>query len=115
MFAELRELFRIGRRSLAIGVVVSIACLVGSQIVAAIIPNQVVARVLEGKFNYCRLGGKLASDRDLSVRLVTDPAPDRAPPAACRSAVASQIQLARRRRHRRIREARVWTKRWPGL
>jgi hypothetical protein len=44
---ELRELFRIGRRSLAIGVVVLIACLVGSQMVAAIIPNQVVARVLE--------------------------------------------------------------------
>jgi hypothetical protein len=62
--------------------------------VAAIIPNQVVARVLEGKSNYCRLGGELASDRDLSVRLVADPAPDWALPAACRRAVASQIQLA---------------------
>lgn len=44
---ELRELFRIGRRSLAIGVVVLVACLVASQIAAALIPNLVVARVLE--------------------------------------------------------------------
>jgi hypothetical protein len=60
-----------------------------------------------GKSNYCRLGGELAPDRDLSVRLVADPAPDRALPAASRRAVASQIQLARRRCHRRIRKARV--------
>ncbi len=44
---ELRELFRIGRWSLAIGVVVLVACLVGSQVVASMIGNAVVARVLE--------------------------------------------------------------------
>ncbi|HTT47279.1 MAG TPA: hypothetical protein VMG39_04660 [Pseudolabrys sp.] len=44
---ELRELFRVGWRSLAIGLVVLIACLVGSQIVAGMIGNAVVARVLE--------------------------------------------------------------------
>jgi hypothetical protein len=44
---DLRELFRIGRRSLAIGVVVLIACLVASQVVATIIPNHMIARVLE--------------------------------------------------------------------
>jgi hypothetical protein len=44
---DLRELFRVGRRSLAIGVVVLAACLVTSQLVAAFVPNQVVARVLE--------------------------------------------------------------------
>ena len=44
---ELRELFRIGRWSLAIGIAVLIACLVGSQIATAILPNQMVARVLE--------------------------------------------------------------------
>jgi hypothetical protein len=44
---ELRELFRIGRRSLAIGVVVLVACLVTSQLVAAFVPYRVVARVLE--------------------------------------------------------------------
>jgi hypothetical protein len=44
---EQRELFRIGRRSLAIGVVVLVACLVASQIAATLIPNRVVARVLE--------------------------------------------------------------------
>jgi hypothetical protein len=43
---DLRELFRIGRRALAIGVVVLAACLVASQLVAAFVPG-VVARVLE--------------------------------------------------------------------
>jgi hypothetical protein len=44
---ELRELFRVGRRFLAIGVAVLIACLTASQIAAMVIPNLVVARVLE--------------------------------------------------------------------
>ncbi len=44
---DLRELFRVGWRSLAIGLVVLIACLVGSQVVAKIIGNAVVASVLE--------------------------------------------------------------------
>jgi hypothetical protein len=44
---EMRELFRIGRRSLAIGLAVLITCLVASQVVAKVIPNHVVARVLE--------------------------------------------------------------------
>lgn len=44
---ELRELFRVGRRFLAIGLVVLIACLTASQIAAAVIPNRVVASVLE--------------------------------------------------------------------
>ena len=44
---ELRELFRVGRRFLAIGVAVLIACLVTSQLVARFVPYPVVARVLE--------------------------------------------------------------------
>lgn len=44
---ELRELFRVGRRFLGIGVVVLIACLIASQVAAAAIPNPVVAGVLE--------------------------------------------------------------------
>ena len=44
---DLRELFRIGRRPLAIGLVVLAACLVTSQLVAAFVPNAMVARVLE--------------------------------------------------------------------
>jgi hypothetical protein len=44
---ELRELFRVGWRSLAIGLAVLIACLVGSQVVAKMLGNAVVARVLE--------------------------------------------------------------------
>jgi hypothetical protein len=44
---DLRELFRIGRRSLLIGLVVLAACLTASQVAASLIPNAVVARVLE--------------------------------------------------------------------
>lgn len=44
---DLRELFRLGRRFLGIGIVALVACLVASQIAAAAIPNRVVARVLE--------------------------------------------------------------------
>jgi len=44
---DLRELFRVGWRSLAIGLAVLIVCLVGSQVVAKIAGNAVVARVLE--------------------------------------------------------------------
>lgn len=44
---EMRELFRIGRRSLTIGVAVLIACLVASQLFAALIPEPVTARVVE--------------------------------------------------------------------
>lgn len=44
---DMRELFRIGRRSLAIGVAVLIACLVASQLFAVIIPEPVTARVVE--------------------------------------------------------------------
>ncbi|MCI4682819.1 hypothetical protein K9U39_04055 [Rhodoblastus acidophilus] len=44
---DLRELFRVGWRSLLIGLVVLVACLSGSQLVAAKIKNTVVARVLE--------------------------------------------------------------------
>jgi hypothetical protein len=44
---DLRELFRVGWRSLVIGVVVLIVCLVASQVLAKMIGNAVVARVLE--------------------------------------------------------------------
>lgn len=44
---ELRELFRVGRLTLAIGVVVLIACLTASQIAAALIANEVVAGIVE--------------------------------------------------------------------
>lgn len=44
---ELRELFRVGRRFLGIGIVVLFACLTASQIAAATIPNRVAARVFE--------------------------------------------------------------------
>jgi hypothetical protein len=44
---EWRELFRIGRRSLAIGVAVLMSCLIASQLMAVLISNKVMARVLE--------------------------------------------------------------------
>lgn len=44
---DLRELFRVGRQSLAIGVAVLIVCLIASQVAAGLIENQVAARVIE--------------------------------------------------------------------
>jgi hypothetical protein len=44
---DLRELFRVGRRSLAIGIAVLVACLVTSQLIAAFVHYGMVARVLE--------------------------------------------------------------------
>ncbi|MEA2986870.1 MAG: hypothetical protein QOD94_3124 [Alphaproteobacteria bacterium] len=44
---EQRELFRIGRRSLAIGVAVLAGCLTASQTLAPLIPNSTLARVVE--------------------------------------------------------------------
>jgi len=44
---ELRELLRIGWRSLVIGLLVLVACLVASQIAATAVANVTIARVLE--------------------------------------------------------------------
>lgn len=44
---EWRELFRVGRRSLAIGLAVLAACLAASQTLAKLLPNAVAARVVE--------------------------------------------------------------------
>ena len=98
---QLRELFRIGRWSLAIGIAVLIR-LPGREPDSHRDFTKPNSRThARGKPDYCRLGGELASDRDLSIRLVADPAPDRTLPAARRRAVTSQIRLARRWRHRR--------------
>jgi hypothetical protein len=43
---DLRELFRVGWRSLVIGLTVLIGCLVGSQVVTKTVDNEVVRRVL---------------------------------------------------------------------
>ena len=44
---DLRELFRVGWRSLLIGLFVLIVCLVGSQVATKMLGNVVVARILE--------------------------------------------------------------------
>jgi hypothetical protein len=55
---KLKELFRIGRRSLAIGMAILVVSIVASQMVAA-------------KDPVC-LGCELAANRDLSLRMVAD-------------------------------------------
>lgn len=44
---EMRELFRLGRRFLGIGILALAVCLAGSQIASTFIPNPVLARVVE--------------------------------------------------------------------
>jgi hypothetical protein len=44
---ELRELFRVGRRSLAIGIAVLALCLTASQWFAPLIPNATAASVMQ--------------------------------------------------------------------
>jgi len=44
---ERRELFRLGRRFLAIGLAVLAVCLLASQTLAKLLPNEVAARVVE--------------------------------------------------------------------
>ncbi len=63
---HLRELLRVGWRSLAIGVVVLVVCLVGSQVVAKMAGNAVVARVLEERLI---IVGWVANWRPLEIYL----------------------------------------------
>jgi hypothetical protein len=44
---DLREMFRVGRRFVLIGVAVLAACLTASQLVASFLPHDVIARILE--------------------------------------------------------------------
>jgi hypothetical protein len=44
--SELRELFRVGRRALAIGVAVLAACLTASQLLAPLVPNATAAGII---------------------------------------------------------------------
>jgi ABC-type spermidine/putrescine transport system permease subunit I len=59
---HLKELFRVGWRSLIIGLVVFVACLVLSQVAATIVANAMVARVLEESLIIVRWGRQLAAD-----------------------------------------------------
>ncbi len=59
---DLKELFRVGWRSLIIGLVVLIACLVLSQVAANVVGNAMVARVLEESLIIVGRGRQLAAD-----------------------------------------------------
>lgn len=63
---DLRELFRIGRRSLAIGIVVLASCLIASQTVAPLAPNATLARIIEESFI---LVGWVANWRPIEIYL----------------------------------------------
>ncbi|GIK82259.1 MAG: hypothetical protein M5U33_05585 [Pseudorhodoplanes sp.] len=47
---DLRELFRIGRSALAIGILALVLCLTASQLVAPLAPNPTAARIIEESF-----------------------------------------------------------------
>jgi len=63
---DLRELFRIGRRSLAIGIVVLIACLLASQLIAPLVRNPTTSRIIEESFI---LVGWVANWRPIEIYL----------------------------------------------
>ncbi len=47
---DLRELFRIGRSALAIGILALVLCLTASQLVAPLAPNPTMVRIIEESF-----------------------------------------------------------------
>jgi hypothetical protein len=63
---EQRELFRIGRRSLAIGALALLACLAASQLLAPLIPYPTLARVAEESLIFI---GWVANWRPLEIYL----------------------------------------------
>jgi hypothetical protein len=63
---ELRELFRIGWRSLAIGTTVLVVCLTASQLVSKLMPNPTTARIVEESFI---LVGWVANWRPIEIYL----------------------------------------------
>ena len=67
---DLNELFRVGRRSLGIGVPILIACLVSAHLAAGYLIENSVQPHGRGEFSNPRLGSELASSRNISLRLV---------------------------------------------
>jgi hypothetical protein len=63
---ELRELFRIGWRSLMIGSTVLVLCLAASQLIAPLMPNPTTARIVEESFV---LVGWVANWRPIEIYL----------------------------------------------
>ena len=59
---ELKELFRVGRRALAIGLTILLLCVIASRAVAVKLEPRPLAKVLEEGADL-RVGGELAADR----------------------------------------------------
>ena len=79
---ELRQLFRVGRVSLLIGLAFLAGAIVIGEFVAGLVDKARLRRDHQGELRHRRLGRAVAAARDLPVRLVADPragAPLRAP------------------------------------
>jgi hypothetical protein len=72
---ELKELFRVGRRSLVIGMTVLAACLLSAHFCRRAPVQPAVPPAGRREPAHSRLGRQLAADRDLHLRLVADRAP----------------------------------------
>ena len=69
---ELKELFRLGRRALAIGVtVLSFSVIIGQAVAATLTPRPVAESHRRESADF-RVGRELAADRNISVRMVAD-------------------------------------------
>jgi hypothetical protein len=79
---DLRELFRVGRMSLVVGVSVLIACVVAAQYAETLIGSARPYRA--GKPGHHGLGRQLAPARNISLRLVAARAPPQSLPQTCR-------------------------------
>ena len=97
---DLNELFRVGRRSLAIGVLVLLACFAAAHLAGGYLTETPFKRIGRGELPNSRLGRKLAPARNLSVRLVAHctSAPNVPPPF--QSNRGSQAILSRTVAHR---------------
>src|SRR5579872_998843 len=74
---DLNELFRIGRRSLAIGVAILVACLLAANLVSGFLTDASSRRIVQESFLILGWVAKLAAARDLPLRLVANRASTR--------------------------------------
>ncbi len=82
---DMRELFRNGRRYLAIGLPVLIICLLASQIVHTLLGSNAIGRALEESLIIVGWVARLAAHRDISLRLAAAPSTIKPIPPSFRS------------------------------
>jgi hypothetical protein len=66
---EINELFRVGRRSLGIGVTILVICLLSAHLAGGYLIDSPFRRLVEESFSHSWLGRELATSGDISVRL----------------------------------------------